>query len=60
MGSVHVGGKILALTSVCAHIGIVSIPDNVVMDTNGKVVARGLNANEMRERLEKMLKKSSP
>ena len=41
-------------------LGFASIPDNVVMDTNGKVVARGLNANELRERLEKMLKKDSP
>lgn len=43
-----------------AKFGLLSIPDNVVMDTNGKVVARGLNANEMNERLKEMLKKSSP
>ena len=43
-----------------SKFGLLSIPDNVIMDTSGKVVARGLNANEMRERLEKMLKKSSP
>ena len=43
-----------------AKIGLSSVPDNIIIDTHGKVVARGLNANEMRERIGKMLKKDSP
>ena len=40
-----------------AKFGLLSIPDNVVMDTSGKVVARGLNANDLQDRLRKMLKR---
>jgi hypothetical protein len=40
-----------------AKFGLLSIPDNVVMYTSGKVVARGLNANDLQDRLRKMLKR---
>ena len=36
--------------------GLQTIPDNIIYDVNGKIVARGLNAKEMQEQLEKMLK----
>lgn len=37
-------------------LGMMSVPDNIVIDTGGRIIARGLNANEMRERLEQLLK----
>ena len=37
-------------------IGVKSMPDNIIMDTSGKVVARGLKPNDLRDKLEQMLK----
>ena len=37
-------------------LGMMSVPDNMIIDTSGRVIARGLNPNDMRERLEKLLK----
>lgn len=37
-------------------LGMMSVPDNMIIDTSGRIIARGLNPNDMRERLEKLLK----
>jgi peroxiredoxin len=39
-----------------AKLGMMSVPDNIIIDTSGRIIARGLNPNDMRERLEKLLK----
>ena len=36
--------------------GMKSIPDNLVFDANGRIVARGLRSSEMEERLKQLLK----
>lgn len=36
--------------------GMKTIPDNIVFDANGRIVARGLRSNEMEERLKQLLK----
>ena len=43
-----------------AKLGLASIPDNIIYDTSGRVIARGLNANDIRNKLEELLKKNSP
>ena len=47
-------------SQLLAKLGLSSIPDNIILDTSGKVIARGLNANDMRDRLQQMLKKEKP
>ncbi|MCR4853477.1 MAG: AhpC/TSA family protein [Prevotella sp.] len=39
-----------------AKLGVQSIPDNIVFDSSGRIVARGLNPDEMKKKLEEMLK----
>jgi hypothetical protein len=43
-----------------AKLGLASIPDNIIYDTSGRIIAHGLNANDLRDRLEELLKKGAP
>ena len=37
-------------------LGLSSIPDNIVIDASGKIVAHGLVADDLKKKLEEMLK----
>lgn len=39
-----------------AKLGVQTIPDNIVFDSSGRIVARGLNPDEMKKKLEEMLR----
>jgi len=39
-----------------AKFGLADVPDNVVMDGKGRVVARSLEPKELEEKIEAMLK----
>ena len=40
---------------VLQQLGLRCVPDNVIIDSNGRVVAHGLDTNELLERIKKML-----
>ena len=44
-------------TPIISQLGINAVPDNIVTDKNGKIIARGLPAVELQKEIEKKLKK---
>lgn len=44
-------------TPIISQLGINAVPDNIVTDKNGKIIARGLSAVELQKEIEKKLKK---
>jgi hypothetical protein len=44
-------------TPIVSQLGINAIPDNIVTDKNGKIIARGLPLTELQKEIEKKLKK---
>lgn len=47
-------------SDLMAKFGLTSIPDNIIYDASGRIVAHGLNPNDMRSKLEELLKKGTP
>lgn len=43
-------------TPLLAKFGIATIPGNIIADKSGKIIARNLNASQLRERIESILK----
>lgn len=44
-------------TPIISQLGINAVPDNILTDKNGKIIARGLPAVELQKEIEKKLKK---
>lgn len=44
-------------TDIICQLGIAAVPDNIVIDRSGKIIARGLPLSELQKEIEKKLKK---
>ena len=44
-------------TPIVKQLGITAIPDNIVTDKNGKIIARGLSLVDLQKKIEEKLKK---
>ena len=43
-------------TPIIGQLGINAVPDNIVTDKNGKIIARGLPLAELQKEIEKKMK----